>query len=187
LTFNVFTDEREKLQAFLIKLELYIKFNQTKFKSEMNKDLFTVLYLKNAAFNWVNLKLHEFLNKILKKQMNNKKFIFNNYKKFKNELWRDFKIVNEKQAAERWLYILKMNKLAVKYAAKFQWIAVLTDWDDNTLILQYYWELNEAIKDEIVRMNWSEELQNMINIFINIDSHQWKWQMKCMRHYTLKM
>jgi hypothetical protein len=48
---NAFTDEREKLQAFLIKLELYIEFNQTKFRSEINKDLFTVLYLKNAAFD----------------------------------------------------------------------------------------------------------------------------------------
>ncbi len=48
---NVFTDEKKKLQAFLIKLELYIEFNQAKFRSEMNKGLFTVLYLKNAAFD----------------------------------------------------------------------------------------------------------------------------------------
>jgi len=33
--------------------------------------------------------------------MNNKKFIFDNYKKFKNELQRAFRIVDEKQAAER--------------------------------------------------------------------------------------
>jgi hypothetical protein len=32
-------------------------------------------------------------------------------------------VVNEKQAAERWLHILKMNKSAVKYAAEFQWVA----------------------------------------------------------------
>ncbi len=64
---NVFTDEREKLWAFLVKLKLYIEFNQTKFRSEMNKDLFTVSYLKNAAFNWVDLKLHEFLDKTPKK------------------------------------------------------------------------------------------------------------------------
>jgi len=51
LTLNAFTDEREKLQAFLIKLELYIEFNQTKFRFKMNKDLFTVSYLKNAAFD----------------------------------------------------------------------------------------------------------------------------------------
>jgi hypothetical protein len=96
--------------------------------------------------------------------------------KFKNELWRAFEVVDEKQAAERWLHILKMNKLTVKYAAEFQQIAALTDWDDDTLVLQYYWELNKTIKDEIVRMNWSEELQNMINIF-----HQhWQLSMKTM-------
>jgi len=48
---NAFTGERGKLQAFLIKLELYIGFNQTKFRFKMNKDLFTVSYLKNAAFD----------------------------------------------------------------------------------------------------------------------------------------
>ncbi len=153
----------------------------------MNKGLFTVSYLKNAAFNWVNLKLHEFLDKTLKKWMNNKKFIFSNYKKFKNELWRAFKVVNKKWAAERWLHILKMNKLTVKYAAEFQQIAALMNWDNDALVLQYYWELNETIKDEIVRMNWPEKLQNMINIFINIDSHQWEQRMKRTEHYTLKM
>jgi len=184
---NAFTDKRKKLWAFLIKLELYIRFNQTKFRSEMNKDLFTVLYLKDAAFNWVDLKLHEFLNKTSKKWMNDKKFIFNNYKKFKNELQRVFKVVDEKQAAERQLHILKMNKSAVKYAAEFQWIAALMNWDDDTLVLQYYWRLNKTIKNEIVKMNQSEELQNMINIFINIDSCQWEWWMKCTEHYTSKM
>ncbi len=183
----MFTDKREKLQAFLIKLKLYIEFNQMKFRFKMNKGLFTVLYLKNAAFNWVNLKLHEFLDKTSKKWMNNKKFIFNNYKKFKNELWRAFKVVNEKWAAKRWLHILKMNKSTVKYAAEFQWIAALMNWDNDTLVLQYYWGLNETIKDKIVRMNQPEELQNMIDIFINIDSCQWKWRMKCTEHYTSKM
>jgi len=152
-TLNAFTDKKEKLQAFLVKLELYIEFNQTKFRSEMNKGLFTILYLKNAAFDWINLKLHEFLDKTSKKWMNDKKFIFDNYKKFKDELQRAFKVVDKKQAAKRQLHILKMNKSAVKYAAEFQWIAVLMNWDNNTLVLQYYWRLNETIKDEIVRMN----------------------------------
>ncbi len=51
LALNVFTDERGKLWAFLVKLKLYIEFNQAKFRSKMNKGLFTVSYLKNAAFN----------------------------------------------------------------------------------------------------------------------------------------
>ena len=93
---NAFTGEREKLQAFLVKLKLYIEFNQTKFRFKMNKGLFTVLYLKNAAFDWVDLKLHEFLDKTPKKWMNNKKFIFSNYKKFKDELQRAFGVVDKK-------------------------------------------------------------------------------------------
>jgi len=153
----------------------------------MNKGLFIISYLKNAAFNWVDLKLHEFFDKTSKKWMNDKKSIFNNYKKFKNELWRAFKIVNKKQAAERQLHILKMNKLTVKYVAEFQWIAALMNWDNDALISQYYWGLNETIKDEIVKMDQPEELQNIINIFININSCQWKQQMKRTEHYTSKM
>jgi len=57
--------------------------------------------------------------------MNNKKFIFSNYKKFKKKLQRAFEIVDKKQAVKRQLHILKMNKSAVKYAAEFQQIAVL--------------------------------------------------------------
>jgi len=184
---DAFTGERGKLWAFLTKLKLYIEFNQAKFRSEMDKGLFTVSYLKDAAFNWVDLKLHEFLDKTSKKWMNNKKFIFDNYKKFKNELWRAFRVVDEKWAAERQLHILKMNKSAAKYVAEFQQIAALTDWDDDALVLQYYWGLNETIKDEIVRMNRPEELQNMIDTFINIDSCQWEWRMERTGHYTSKV
>jgi len=51
LMLNAFNDEYKKLQSFLTKLNLYIDFNQKKFNSEMNKDLYTVIYLKDAAFN----------------------------------------------------------------------------------------------------------------------------------------
>jgi len=84
--------------------------------------------------------------------------IFSDFKKFKKELWKTFKVINEKRAAEQWLYTLKINKSAVKYLAKFQHIAVLTDWNDDVLILQYYWELSEDIKDKIVWRDCSEEL-----------------------------
>jgi len=51
LMLNVFSSKYKKLQSFLTKLNLYIDFNQKKFSSEMNKDLYTVVYLKNAVFN----------------------------------------------------------------------------------------------------------------------------------------
>ncbi len=101
LMLNVFSDEYKKLWSFLIKLNLYIDFNQKKFNSEMNKDLYTVVYLKNAVFNWVNLKLHEFLDKSSKKWDIDKELIFNDFKKFKKELWKTFEVINEKRTAEQ--------------------------------------------------------------------------------------
>ena len=155
---NVFSNEHRKLWSFLTKLNLYIDFNQKKFNFKMNKDLYTVVYLKNAVFNWVNLKLHEFLDKSSKKQDTDKELIFNDFKKFKKELWKIFRVINEKRVVKWQLHILKINKSVIKYSVKFQCIMILTDWDDNVLILQYYWELSKDIKDEIVWRDCSEEL-----------------------------
>ncbi len=115
----------------------------------MNKDLYTVVYLKDTTFNWVNFKLHEFLDKSSKKQDINEELIFNDFKKFKKELWKTFEVINEKRAVKQWFYTLKMNKSAVKYLMKFQCIAALTDWNNDVLVLQYYWELSKDIKDKI--------------------------------------
>ncbi len=158
LALNVFSSEYKKLWSFLTKLNLYIDFNQKKFNFKMNKDLYTVVYLKNVVFNWVNLKLHEFLDKSSKKWDINKELIFSDFKKFKKELWKTFRVIDEKRAAKQWLYTLKMNKSAVKYSVKFQCIAALTDWDDDVLVLQYYWELSEDIKDKIVWRDCLKEL-----------------------------
>jgi len=124
----------------------------------MNKDLYTVVYLKDAVFNWVNFKLYEFLDKSSKKWDINKELIFSDFKKFKKELWKTFEVINEKRVVKQWLYTLKMNKSVIKYSVKFQHITVLIDWDDDILISQYYWELSKDIKDKIVWRDCSEEL-----------------------------
>jgi len=67
-------------------------------------------------------------------------------------------VINEKRAVKWWLHMLKMNKSVIKYSVKFQCIVTLTDWDDDVLILQYYWELSEDIKDKIAWRDCSEEL-----------------------------
>ena len=67
----------------------------------MNKDLYTVAYLKDAVFDWVNFKLHEFLDKSLKKWDINKELIFNDFKKFKKEFWKIFEVINEKRAVKQ--------------------------------------------------------------------------------------
>lgn len=185
-TSNAFTGEREKLRSFLTKLDLYIEFNIDKFQFEMNKRLFAVAHLTDAAFDWVDPKLHEFLEKSLKKKMKDRKSIFSDFKRFKEEIRKAFEVVDEKRAAERRLHVLRQNESAVKYSIEFQRIAALTNWNDDALTSQYYWELKKAIKNEIFRMNRSEKLQEMINAFINIDSRQWERRMKRTEQRTPK-
>lgn len=148
---DAFSGKRGKLRSLLAKLNLYIGFNQKKFTSEMDKGLYTVAYLKDAAFDWVDPKLREFLDKTPHERTRDKDSIFNDFEKFKEELRRAFGVVDEKRAAERRLHTLRMDKSAAKYAAEFQRIAALMDWDDDALISQYYWGLSDTIKDEIAR------------------------------------
>ena len=72
---------------------------------------------------------------------------------------------------------------AAEYAVKFQHITFLTDWNDSVLTALYYWELREFIKNEIARADWPEILQNMVDLVIQIDSHQWKRQRERKRHW----
>jgi len=119
---------------------------------------------------------------MIKKKNEDKELIFDDYEKFKKELQQIFEIVNEKQATEQCIDILWQNESVIKYSTEFQWIATLIEWDNETFTSQYYWELKDTIKDKIVRINRSENLQKMINAFINIDSWQWKWWIKCIEY-----
>ena len=136
---DIFTNEWEKLQVFLTKLKLYIEFNHKKFKFKMNKKLYTVFLLKNAVFNWVNFKLHEFLDKTIKKRNEDKKSIFDNYRKFKEKLWWVFEIADEKWAAKQHIHILWQNESVIKYSTEFQQIVTLIKWNNEALTSQYYW------------------------------------------------
>jgi len=115
---------------------------------------------------------------MIKKRNENKKLIFDDYRKFKKKLWWVFRVVNKKWTAEQHIYILWQNKLVIKYSTEFQWIMIFIKWNNETLTSQYYWELKDTIKNKIVRMNRLENFQRMIHAFINIDSWQWKWWMK---------
>ena len=104
--------------------------------------------------------------------------MFNSFLRFKEEIKRVFEIVNEKSAAAQKVSIIWQNGLTVRYTVKFQRVVILMKWDDNVLNYQFYWELKNVIKNEIIRSDRSEELQDIINMMINIDNHMWKKQQK---------
>ena len=104
---KLFTKKRKKLQAFLIKLKLYIEFNADKFIHKMNKNLFITFYFKNIVFNWVNFQLHKFLNKSSQKKKQDKILIYSDFQKFKKDLWQIFEIIDEKWITKQQLHILQ--------------------------------------------------------------------------------
>jgi len=93
----------------------------------MNKKLYIIFLFKNAVFNWVDFKLHEFLNKTIKKRNKDKKLIFDDYEKFKEKLWWIFEVINEKQATKQCIHILWQNESMIKYLTEFQQIAAITE------------------------------------------------------------
>ena len=158
-----FTEEKKKLWVFLVKLELYIKFNKKKFFNNQHKTLFTTTYLKNAVFNWINLHLQEFMKQSNREKKEDMTSIFNSWSHYCLILQWAFKVIDEKQAAKWRIYVLQQKKSAVKYVTEFQCLAALTKWKNDILVYYYYHDLKKSIKNEIFRDNQSEQLQHLIN------------------------
>ena len=178
---NNYLDIRELLWVYLVQLKLYIEFNISQFSLNQEKTLFEISCLHNKTFNWIEALLQEFLKKLSQEKRADTSVI-SNYVHYKKEIKKHFGVVNEAQAAETKLLSLWQKHSAVKYAVKFQHITSLTDWNNSVLTALYYWGLREFIKDEIVRADWPEILQDMVDLVIQIDSCQWERQRERKRH-----
>ena len=61
---------------------------------------------------------------------------------------------------------LQQWESAAIYAVEFQRIAFKTEWEDVSLITQFYRGLKNSIKSDIVKAKWSEILQVMIRLTV---------------------
>ena len=59
---------------------------------------------------------------------------------------------------------------AAVYAAEFQRITFKTEWGDVLLITQFYRGLKNSVKNDIMKAEWSETLQVMIKLVMQIDN-----------------
>ena len=58
----------------------------------------------------------------------------------------------------------------------FRQIASILNWNDKMYVSLFYWELKNEIKDELVKIEWSNDLDDMIKIAVWIDNWLWKRQ-----------
>ncbi len=173
-TLNLYHDDQNKLEAYLVQIELYIKQHSSQFKFIKNKVFFAFIYLRDNAFTWFHHFLMNYLQKKSEKREEKINTIFRDSQMFKLRLRRVFENIDKKCTAKRQLYNLRQKIFAATYSISFQHIVMNTKWNDAILISQFYQKLQEKVKNEITRIDKFNDLQKMIFRAMIIDNRQYK-------------
>ncbi len=157
-TLNLYHDDQDKLEAYLVQKKLYIKWYSFQFKFIKNKVLFAFIYLKDNTFTWFHHYLTNYLQKKSEKWEEEINIIFRDSQMFKKHLRKVFENIDKKCTAEWQLYNLQQKIFAATYLISFQHIAMNMKWDDAAFISQFYQKLQEKVKNEITRIDKFSDL-----------------------------
>src|SRR5436190_22867619 len=169
-----FEGVRSKLKSFLVKVGIYIAFNQKKFPDESTKVVFCCTLLKGVAFNWIKPFVIDYMTHEPDQWKLEMRTIFASVNSYKWEITRVFRDIDEERTAERSLQNLRQRGAASQYAAEFQQHASRVDWNDGALTAQFYRGLKDPIKDEIAKSDRPLELNKMMNLAIKIDNQMFE-------------
>ncbi len=125
-TSNLYHDDRDKLEAYLIQIELYVKRHSSQFKFIENKVLFAFIYLRDNAFTWFHHYLTNYLQKKSGEREEKINTMFRDSQAFEKRLRRVFEDIDKKCTAKRQLYNLRQKIFAATYSISFQHIAMNT-------------------------------------------------------------
>jgi hypothetical protein len=183
---DTFEGKRNKLKAFLTQVDLYHAFNGDLFVNDTAKVLWTTTFLRGSAFDWIETFVVDHFSKLnrLTDREDETIAILDNYNEFKKRINRLFGDIDAERTAERHLQNLRQLKATATYAAEFQQYAGRTDWDDSALTAQYYRGLKDAVKDDIVRGERPQNLQDMISVSIRIDNRLHERNLERKGHYS---
>jgi hypothetical protein len=96
--------------------------------------------------------------------------IFNSYPGFVRKIKATFGEVDEVRQAERAIQMLRQRGSAATYTAEFQRQAIKAGWDDKALKAQYYRGLKDAVKDELIKQDRPDNMEELIEQAVNIDN-----------------
>ncbi len=100
-TLNLYHNDWNKLEAYLVQIELYIKQHSSQFKFIENKVLFAFIYLRDNAFTWFHHYLMNYLQKKSEKWEEEINIIFRNSQTFEKRLRRVFENIDKKCTAKQ--------------------------------------------------------------------------------------
>ncbi len=172
-TSNLYYEDRDKLDAFLIQVNVYVRAHK-KLSSSSDKILFAFLYFREDVFKWFKSLIKNHLKNKSEDREDEINRVFEDFSNFEQAIRRMYEDIDAKRIVERQLYDIKQSESAFKYIAAFQSIAAEIEWDDLTLTAQFYRELKNVIKNEIARMNRFATLHAMISKTIVLNNQQYE-------------
>ena len=107
----------------------------------------------------------------MKDSKDEKDEMFSNYDKFVNKIIAVFESVDFKKKTEWKLEHLKQKELTLIYMTDFRQIVFILNWDNKVYVSLFYWKLKDEIKNELVKIEWSDNLNKMIKIAVQINNH----------------
>lgn len=107
---DVFNGDRHGLEAWLIQIKLYFKFNKV---ADDEKVPSATTYFRGRAEHWIQPTIKEYLDGDSEAVA-----LFASFPRFEKELRRIFGVSNEEQTAERVIHHLTQKTSASDYAAR---------------------------------------------------------------------
>ncbi len=108
---DLYRGDRDKLEAYLVQVELYVKRHSSQFRFTEDKVLFASTYLRRNAFTWFHHFLTDYLQKEPGEREEETDTIFRDPKAFELRLRRVFGDIDKERTAERQLYNLRHKSL----------------------------------------------------------------------------
>ncbi len=172
-TSNLYYEDRNKLNAFLIQVNVYVRAHK-KLSSSHDKILFAFSYFKEDVFKWFKSLIKNHLKNKSEDREDETNRVFEDFSNFEQAIRRMYEDIDAKRIIKRQLYNIKQSESAFKYIVAFQSIAAEIEWDDLTLTAQFYRELKNVIKNVITCTNRFATLHAMISKTIMLNNWQYE-------------
>ena len=170
---DVFKGDRKKLRAYLTQCKLYIKFRQELFNSEPEQTLWACTYLRDAAYEWAERFMNDYLEYPGGNQEDERddetNAVLGTWDGFERRISQVFGDIDEERSAERHLSSLRQRESVGLYAAEFQQYCGRVSWNDAAQMKQFYDGLKENVKDEVSKLDRTN-LLDMIGKALKVDN-----------------
>lgn len=170
---DLYHGERSKLEDWLMQVDLFFEFDGAKIPPQKRVALVTT-YMRGRALQWMKPHLHKYKNPTIDGdgdivRDDDLDEMMHDLEQFKKVIRRNFGNNNEANDAVRNIQHHRQERSVAEYATIFQQYAILTEWDDNALMVMFKKGLKKEVKEELMRTGATlDNLEDLIQESIDI-------------------